>query len=78
MSLFFIVANQFATPTSSCQYGEFRQFWVTRIFESTHPSDTAYRKSLIHECVTGQRRLTEEDLRQAGGSQSVWAAGQTS
>ena len=24
---------------------------------------TAYRKSLIHECVTGQRRITEADLR---------------
>lgn len=24
----------------------------------------AYRKSLIHECVTGQRRVTEEDLNQ--------------
>ncbi|MBI3526618.1 MAG: hypothetical protein HY067_01470 [Betaproteobacteria bacterium] len=23
---------------------------------------TAYRKSLIHECVTGQRRVTEADL----------------
>ena len=23
---------------------------------------TSYRKSLIHECVTGQRRITEEDL----------------
>ena len=23
---------------------------------------TAYRKSLIHECVTGQRRVTESDL----------------
>jgi type I restriction enzyme S subunit len=22
-----------------------------------------YRKSLIHECVTGQRRITEEDLK---------------
>jgi type I restriction enzyme S subunit len=22
---------------------------------------TAYRKSLIHECVTGQRRITEAD-----------------
>jgi type I restriction enzyme S subunit len=22
----------------------------------------AYRKSLIHECVTGQRRITEADL----------------
>lgn len=25
---------------------------------------TAYRKSLIHECVTGQRRITEVDLNQ--------------
>jgi len=24
---------------------------------------TAYRKSLIHECVTGQRRVTEADVR---------------
>jgi type I restriction enzyme S subunit len=23
----------------------------------------AYRKSLIHECVTGQRRVTEDDLK---------------
>jgi restriction endonuclease S subunit len=23
---------------------------------------TAYRKSLIHECVTGQRRITDEDI----------------
>ncbi|HEX7424506.1 MAG TPA: restriction endonuclease subunit S [Terriglobales bacterium] len=28
---------------------------------------TAYRKSLIHECVTGQRRVTEEDLLWEGG-----------
>ncbi|MBC7854994.1 MAG: restriction endonuclease subunit S [Pirellulaceae bacterium] len=27
---------------------------------------TAYRKSLIHECVTGQRRVTEADLKVAG------------
>jgi type I restriction enzyme S subunit len=24
---------------------------------------TSYRKSLIHECVTGQRRITEADVR---------------
>ena len=24
---------------------------------------TAYRKSLIHECVTGQRRISEADVR---------------
>lgn len=27
----------------------------------------AYRKSLIHECVTGQRRVTEADLRRVAG-----------
>jgi hypothetical protein len=26
----------------------------------------AYRKSLIHECATGQRRITEEDLHRTG------------
>jgi len=26
---------------------------------------TAYRKSLIHECVTGQPRITEADVRRA-------------
>jgi type I restriction enzyme S subunit len=26
---------------------------------------TAYRKSLIHECVTGQRRVTDQDVRRA-------------
>ena len=26
---------------------------------------TAYRKSLIHECVTGQRRVTEADVQRA-------------
>jgi type I restriction enzyme S subunit len=30
---------------------------------------TAYRKSLIHECVTGQRRVTDENVRRAGHSE---------
>ena len=30
--------------------------------ESQIATLTAYRKSLIHECVTGQRRITEADL----------------
>jgi hypothetical protein len=34
----------------------------------THISTlTAYRKSLIHECVTGKRRITEADVRRAQG-----------
>ena len=28
---------------------------------------TAYRKSLIHECVTGQRRITEADINRVEG-----------
>jgi type I restriction enzyme S subunit len=31
--------------------------------ESQIATLTAYRKSLIHECVTGQRRITEAELR---------------
>lgn len=27
---------------------------------------TAYRKSLIHECVTGQRRITDDDVQRTG------------
>jgi len=33
--------------------------------ESQIATLTAYRKSLIHECVTGQRRVTDEDVRRA-------------
>ena len=33
--------------------------------ESQIATLTAYRKSLIHECVTGQRRVTEADVRRA-------------
>ena len=36
-----------------------------RLSNSQIATLTAYRKSLIHECVTGQRRVTEEDLRRA-------------
>lgn len=39
---------------------------------------TAYRKSLIHECVTGQRRVTEEDLRRVCGDRRAGTVGQTS
>ena len=31
----------------------------------------AYRKSLIHECVTGQRRVTDADVAQAGAGRSM-------
>ena len=36
---------------------------VVGVLQSQIATLTAYRKSLIHECVTGQRRITEADVR---------------
>ena len=41
---------------------EFRS--LTACIESQIATLTTYRKSLIHECVTGQRRITEADVNQ--------------
>ena len=38
---------------------------IHRCIEAQISTLTAYRKSLIHECVTGQRRITEVDVAQA-------------
>ena len=38
---------------------------VATAIESQIATLTAYRKSLIHECVTGQRRITEADVARA-------------
>ena len=35
---------------------------ISSNIESQISTLTAYRKSLIHECVTGQRRITEADV----------------
>jgi len=48
---------------------EFRS--LTACIESQIATLTAYRKSLIHECVTGQRRVTEGDLRRASRTGSI-------
>jgi len=42
---------------------EFRSLFVQ--IERQIATLTAYRKSLIHECVTGKRRITEADVAQA-------------
>ena len=47
--------------------GEIKRI-VTGI-ESQIDTLTAYRKSLIHECVTGKRRVTDDDVRHAGYSE---------
>ncbi len=44
---------------------------IASCIESQIATLTAYRKSLIHECVTGQRQVTEEDVRRAGRADSV-------
>jgi type I restriction enzyme S subunit len=36
---------------------------VVGVLESQIDTLASYRKSLIHECVTGQRRITEADVR---------------
>lgn len=36
---------------------------VVSVLETQIATLTAYRKSLVHECVTGQRRVTEEDIK---------------
>jgi type I restriction enzyme S subunit len=43
---------------------------LTSSLETQIATLTAYRKSLIHECVTGQRRITEADLAEAAHSET--------
>ena len=43
---------------------------ISRTIEAQIATLTAYRKSLIHECVTGQRRITEADLRAVSRTKS--------
>lgn len=40
---------------------------ISTMLESQITTLIAYRKSLIHECVTGQRRITEEDVARLQG-----------
>lgn len=44
--------------------GELKRIATT--IESQVETLTAYRRSLIHECVTGQRRITKKDLNRVG------------
>ena len=38
---------------------------ISKTIETQIATLTAYRKSLIHECVTGERRISEEDVNRA-------------
>jgi type I restriction enzyme, S subunit len=44
---------------------------VVNGIESQITTLTAYRKSLIHECATGQRRVTQADLVWVGRGEST-------
>jgi len=67
--------GQFPIPLPSiteqdeiCEFLNTKLAEVKRIataIESQIATLTAYRKSLIHECVTGQRRILEADVAQA-------------
>lgn len=51
-----------------CHFLDIKLFEVKRVVSVINQQITtltAYRKSLIHECVTGQRRITEADVRRA-------------
>ena len=43
-------------------------------FQQHSAKPTAYRKSLIHECVTGQRRISDADVPRAEARASRPAA----
>ena len=67
--------GQFPIPLPSiteqdeiCEFLDTKLAEVKRIasgIESQIATLTAYRKSLIHECVTGQRRISDADVAQA-------------
>ena len=57
-----------------CQYLDEKLYHVAQIvngIESQIATLNSYRKSLIHECVTGQRRITEADLVRVGRGKST-------
>jgi type I restriction enzyme, S subunit len=56
-----------------CQFLDEKLNYVAQIvngIESQIATLNAYRKSLIHECVTGQRRITEADLARVGRAET--------
>jgi type I restriction enzyme S subunit len=59
-----------------CDFIDTKLTEIKRLVESIHQQITtllAYRKSLIHECVTGQRRVTDADVARVRGDKFVTA-----
>jgi type I restriction enzyme S subunit len=65
VGLFPIPRPSISEQYAICQFLDVKLNHVAQIvkgIESQIATLTAYRKSLIHECVTGQRRITEADV----------------
>jgi restriction endonuclease S subunit len=68
VGLFPIPRPSIAEQCAICRFLDEKLDQATRIvkgIEAQIATLTAYRKSLIHECVTGQRRVTEADVHRA-------------
>ena len=64
----YVVLPPLAEQEAICAYLDTKLVELKRLvagIESQIATLTAYRKSLIHECVTGQRRVTEADIKRA-------------
>ena len=68
VGLFPIPRPSIAEQRAICQFLDVKLNKIAQIvnsIESQIVTLIAYRKSLIHECVTGQRRITESDVQRA-------------
>ena len=68
VGLFPIPRPSIAEQRAICQFLDVKLNQITQIvngIESQIATLTSYRKSLIYECVTGQRRITESDVQRA-------------
>jgi type I restriction enzyme S subunit len=69
----YVVLPPRAEQEAICTFLDTKLAEVKRIvtgIDSQIATLTAYRKSLIHECVTGQRRITEADVARASSGES--------
>lgn len=74
VGLFPIPRPVIAEQRAICRYLDEKLNHVAQIvkgIESQIETLIAYRKSLIHECVTGQRRVTQADLVRVGRGEST-------
>lgn len=74
VGLFPIPRPSIAEQRAICRFLDEKLKQIAQIMNGTEAQITtllAYRKSLIHECVTGQRRVKDEDVRRATSNDSI-------